>query len=364
MATRKTSEKKEKTNKTAKAAQTATRADSNGVQSALGKKISAATVKSEVKSSRASTVKNRQAESTEKSAAKTSKSASKPEQTYKSADAAQKTARLSEKPPKNSRTKKTASSGAKSARNQSPIDTSGFLPETEMEAAVTALDYAEARMDATEAEILTEREQDANLAVPDPNADIAYVLDPKVQIFVKTANVIAATGKTKTWIRDLTMRGIIQETNTNRGPLFDFVKTMRAYCEYLEERLDNRDSADADLKKKQAEARLKEAKASIEEMKEQEFRGKMHRSEDVQKLTSDLMYSVRGSLLALSGRCATECANASEPAVVQKIIAREVREILKEMSEYKYDPKRYDALVRERSRREIEDDFEDEDNEE
>lgn len=74
-------------------------------------------------------------------------------------------------------------------------------------------------------------------------------------------------------------------------------------------------------------------------MQAKEFQGKMHRSEDVQKMTADLLYFVRGGLVALAGRCATDCAASSEPAEVQKIIEHEVHEILKDLSEYKYDPK-------------------------
>lgn len=70
-------------------------------------------------------------------------------------------------------------------------------------------------------------------------------------------------------------------------------------------------------------------------------------------MTADLLYYVRGSLLALAGRCATDCAASSDPAEIQKIIEREVFAILKDLSEYKYDRKRYDELVRERMKRNL-----------
>ena len=79
---------------------------------------------------------------------------------------------------------------------------------------------------------------------------------------------------------------------------------------------------------------------------------------------ADLCYFVRGGLVALAGRCATYCAASSEPAQVQKIIEREVREILKDLSEYRYDPKKYDELVRQRTNRELDTDFEDGDEDE
>lgn len=190
-------------------------------------------------------------------------------------------------------------------------------------------------------------------------AEIIYSLKAGTQILVKTADIVAATGKTTAWVRDLTARGIIKENRTKYGALFDFVQTMRAYCAMLEARHSDDDTADVELKRKKAEAKLKESKAAIAEMQAKEFQGKMHRSEDVQKLTSDLLYFVRGGLVALAGRCATDCAAVTEPAEVQKIIEREVREILRDLSEYKYDPKKYDELVRQRTNRELDADFED-----
>lgn len=107
------------------------------------------------------------------------------------------------------------------------------------------------------------------------------------------------------------------------------------------------------LIKKKADAEYKEAKAEAARLEVDEIYGKMHRSEDVQAMTADLLFFVRGALTALPGRCATDCAATSEPNEVQKIIEREVFEILQDLSEYKYDAARYDELVRQRMKRDI-----------
>lgn len=227
----------------------------------------------------------------------------------------------------------------------------------------SALLDAAARLEAMEEEVRSEAAQGARSANSEP-AKIIYSLKAGAQIFVKTADIVAATGKTTSWIRDITARGIIKETNTKHGVLYDFTQTMRSYCASLESRRNDEDTADVELKRKKAEAKLKESKAAIAEMQAKEFQGKMHRSEDVQKMTADLLYFVRGGLVALAGRCATDCAASSEPAEVQKIIEREVREILKDLSEYKYDPKRYDELVRQRTNRELDVGLEDGDEDE
>lgn len=256
--------------------------------------------------------------------------------------------------------KKTAPEAATDKPARTPRRKAADVPSVSSDSAV--LDAA-ARLEDMEEEARTEAAQDARPANLKP-AEIIYSLKAGAQIFVKTADIVAATGKTTSWIRDITARGIIKETKTKHGALYDFTQTMRAYCASLESRRSDEDTADVELKRKKAEAKLKESKAVIAEMQAKEFQGKMHRSEDVQKMTADLLYFVRGGLVALAGRCATDCAASSEPAEVQKIIEHEVHEILKDLSEYKYDPKRYDELVRQRTNRELDADFEDSDDEE
>ena len=176
---------------------------------------------------------------------------------------------------------------------------------------------------------------------------------------MKTADICAATGKTNQWIGQLTAQGVIHKTKTNHGSLYELFETMKAYCEMLEERAkkEDEDILEIELKRKKSEARLKESKATIAELEAKEFQGKMHRSEDVQAMTADLLYFIRGGLIALAGRCASECAASSEPAEVQKIIEREVFSILQDMSNYKYDKQRYDELVRQRMKRELDADY-------
>lgn len=187
---------------------------------------------------------------------------------------------------------------------------------------------------------------------------IIYLKEAGIPIFATTADICTAFGRTKQRISQLTGDGIIHKTQTNHGSLYNLFDTVRAYCTYLEERIKKTDenTTELELRRKRAEAKLKESKATVAELEAAEFQGKMHRSEDVQAMTADLLYYVRGSLKALAGRCATDCAASSEPAEVQKIIEREVFEIFKDLSEYKYDRKRYDELVRQRMKRVIDED--------
>ena len=302
------------------------------------------------------------------------KSAKSPETVAKTGTTGRKSAKSAAKPAKNiAKTEKSGTKTEQKPTKQAPEKANKGqpvrkprrkTPEIPAESGNNAIIDAAARLAATEEEARTEAEQGANSAPSDSAPQIIFSLKAGAQIFVKTADIVAATGKSTSWIRDITARGIINETQTRYGALFDFIPTMRAYCSTLEARRVDDDTADVDLKKKRAEAKLKESKAAIAEMQAKEFQGKMHRSEDVQKMTADLLYFVRGGLVALAGRCATDCAASSEPAQVQKIIEREVREILKDLSEYRYDPKKYDELVRQRTNRELDADFEDGDEDE
>ncbi|MDE7053867.1 MAG: hypothetical protein K2O84_03510 [Oscillospiraceae bacterium] len=97
-----------------------------------------------------------------------------------------------------------------------------------------------------------------------------------------------------------------------------------------------------------ADVTLRASKAQIVKMEADELRGKMHRSEDVAAMTEDLIYTVRGSLMALPGRLAVDVAAAATPAEAAEIIRKEVHALMRELANYKYDPEKYEERVRER----------------
>ena len=103
-----------------------------------------------------------------------------------------------------------------------------------------------------------------------------------------------------------------------------------------------------DKAKQAAEVKLKVAKAAMAELQAKELSGKMHRSEDVQVFTQELIDTVKNALLSLPGRLAVEvslCDTAEECSV---LIKEAIRDVLAELSEFDYDPEKYEALVRER----------------
>ena len=97
-----------------------------------------------------------------------------------------------------------------------------------------------------------------------------------------------------------------------------------------------------------ADLQLKAAKAAKAKMEVDELKGLMHRAEDVAAMTEDLIYEIRGALIALPGRLAVDVAAATTPAEASEIIRKEVHKVMRELANYQYDPKKYEERERER----------------
>lgn len=99
---------------------------------------------------------------------------------------------------------------------------------------------------------------------------------------------------------------------------------------------------------RKAEVTLKISKAQVAQLEAAELQGKMHRSEDVAAMTEDLIYTIRAALVALPGRLAVDVTEAKTAAEASEIIKKEVYTVMKELSAYRYNPKRYEERVRNR----------------
>ena len=170
--------------------------------------------------------------------------------------------------------------------------------------------------------------------------------------YCKTEDLANLFGLTGQWINQLTRDGVIKRRDTPAGKRYNVVESVRAYTQYLRDKAASRGEKgipeDKELEKFEAEVKIKQAKAQIAELEAQELQGIMHRSEDVAAMTEDLIYTIRDSLLALPGRLAVDVARASSAAEAAEIIKREVYAVMKELSQYQYDPARYAERVRER----------------
>lgn len=189
-----------------------------------------------------------------------------------------------------------------------------------------------------------------------------YILQTGTPVYIKTADFCTMIGKSNQWAGQLTSQGTIFKKRTPYGNMYELSPNMRSYIDMISARYENKDSKalEAEQKKRDADAKLKTAKASIAMVQAQELLGKMHRAEDVMEITQDLIYTIRGALLAFPGRVAVDVVAAKTAAEASEIIRKEVYKVMDELANYQYNPAKYEEKVRERLKMDImEDDEED-----
>lgn len=173
--------------------------------------------------------------------------------------------------------------------------------------------------------------------------------------FVTIDNVTYTNGKGLSWtlgisrarVSQLESDGVIFREETGHGNLYNLADSVQAYIDKK-----NQDADEEGLKarrsKERAEANLKSVKAQIAKMELDELKGKFHRSEDIQTLTEDFLYEIRGMIMSLPGQLATDVAASDSPAECAAIIRTVVNRLLLDMTKYRYDPSKYEERVRER----------------
>ena len=153
-------------------------------------------------------------------------------------------------------------------------------------------------------------------------------------------------------VQQLAKEGILPAAS-QRPYKFDLLPTVKAYIRYLRDRANGKEAKTADTVKAEAdklraEADLKQSKAKIAEIQLKELEGKMHRSEDVEALTNDLVYTARSMIMALPGRLAMDVVQAGSANEASALIRTECYKILDELAGYQYDPEAYRRRVRDR----------------
>ena len=159
-------------------------------------------------------------------------------------------------------------------------------------------------------------------------------------------------GVTERRVQQLAKEGIIPAAKS-RPYMFDLLPTVQAYIKFLKDEAYGREQKSPDTKvaeadKLRADADLKQYKAKMAELQYNELEGTMHRSEDVEAMTNDLVFLVRGMIMALPGRVAMDVAQAESAAEASEIIRAECFKMLNDLADYEYDPEAYQRRVRDR----------------
>ena len=156
------------------------------------------------------------------------------------------------------------------------------------------------------------------------------------------AAVLRLTGRR---VRQITEDGVLRKNGAGRYVLIENIHLWHANA--TAQTADEEDRK-IEKAKRMSEAKMKASKATVAAMEAEELKGKMHRSEDVAAITEDLVYTIRGALIALPGRLAVDVVSCGTPAEASEVIRKEVHKVMRELANYRYDPKVYEERVRER----------------
>ena len=173
-------------------------------------------------------------------------------------------------------------------------------------------------------------------------------IDPGKENFVPTSFVAKFLNMSGERVRQISDQGLLEYKQVGQGRRYDLLPTVHTYLEYLKKQGRNSSNMTDEARKSKADADWKEAKAEIEQMKRDELKGSLHSSEDVEKITTDMVMAIRAQILAIPGMCAVDCAEASTPAEAAGIIKNAVNDILNGLCGYEYNPAKYKELVKER----------------
>ncbi len=162
---------------------------------------------------------------------------------------------------------------------------------------------------------------------------------------VNTTSLASALGLTARRIQQMAQDGTLP---TVRKGFFRLGDSIRRYVEFVSHSKEEEEDRIVERGRRASEAKIKASKATIAALEAEELKGKMHRAEDVAAMTEDLIFTIRGALMALPGRLAVDVSATSTPSEASEVIRKEVHKVMRELANYRYDPKKYEERVRER----------------
>lgn len=165
-----------------------------------------------------------------------------------------------------------------------------------------------------------------------------------------TAVIARLYGTDPRRIQQLSAAGIIK--GQGRPAMYDLLPTIQALFKYQRELIEgtkkDQDISELEKEKLQAETNIKKAKAEIAMLERDELAGKLHRSEDVEAITTDHVLFLRSMLMAMPGKLAVDLGGTHTAAEQAEKVKQEVYFILDQLANYKYDPEAYKKRVMER----------------
>lgn len=165
--------------------------------------------------------------------------------------------------------------------------------------------------------------------------------DKKPNNIKTSAELAAIFGLTTRRIQQLTHSRIIIGKKEGGTYYYDLLPTIQRYILHLQQKAEEAESvgnADLQVEKLKTEIDLKKSKAKIAQLEVRELEGKMHRAEDVEGMTTDLISTIHSKISQLPDILGKDIAKLGTAAEVSDRIKEAVIDILDELSDYEYDP--------------------------
>lgn len=155
-----------------------------------------------------------------------------------------------------------------------------------------------------------------------------------VSTLICSAGVLAdMLGIKQTTVRHLASSGVMPRVRNGRYKMRDCVHN---YVMQLRIQSKNPESGSTDEKPelRDMQAKHEAVKLQMSEMQLKLMQGKLHRSEDVERVMTNMLASMRAKLLSLPSRVAPRVAETSDPTEVMAILQTDIYDALRELAEY------------------------------
>lgn len=168
-----------------------------------------------------------------------------------------------------------------------------------------------------------------------------------IRKMISSEELARIIGKDQRTVQNLAKQGVLTCEKSGRRNLYDLYTVIREYCDHFAKSTNKKISSMEDEKLSE-DIRIKRAKADMAELELRELQGALHAAEDVEEMTTDLVLVIRSSFLALPGKVSAELAEMADARDISERLKEEIFDILKDLSNYEYDPEEYRKRVRER----------------
>lgn len=138
-----------------------------------------------------------------------------------------------------------------------------------------------------------------------------------------------------------------------------------SYVESLRRKLGQRDASSdevlqnrklvAEVEAKEEDAVHRKIKKEMAQLQLDEYKGRLHRAEDVSEMMTAMVMAARQGILSFHGRLAIPVAEESDPAVTSELIQQVEEEVLNALAKHEYNPNFFKDKTHERMDEDLED---------